>query len=200
MKLYYLAGSCAMAAHIVLNEIDAGAEFAKVDRETRKAPDGEDFYSVNPNGYVPALRLDDGSVLLENSAILPFIGDLKPEAGFMPKSGKDRYRALEWVGFVNSELHGSYRPLFAGAEGALRENFVKRLTTRYKTVDDALGKSPYLMGDKPIVADSYLYVVTRWADRMKLDLSAFKNLAAFMARMRERPAVQKTILEEGLPA
>jgi glutathione S-transferase len=200
MKLYYLPGSCAMATHIVLNEIQSGAEFIKVDRETRKTPDGEDYYSVNPNGYVPALRLDDGSVLLENTAILPYAGDLKPEAGLMPASGSDRLRALQWVGFVGSELHGNYRPLFAGAEGAVRENFVKRLLARYKTVDEALARSPYLMGPTPIVADAYLYVVTRWAERTKIDLSGFKNVAAFMARMKDRPAVQKTIREEGLPA
>jgi glutathione S-transferase len=200
MKLYYLAGSCAMAAHIVLNEIDSGAEFVKVDRETRKTPDGEDYSSVNPNGYVPALRLDDGSVMLENAAILPYLGDLKPEAGFMPRNGKDRYRAMEWVGLVNCEVHGNYRPLFAGAEGALRENLVKRLAARYKTIDAALGRSPYLMGDTPMVADAYLYVVTRWAERTKVDLSAFANVAAFMARMGERPAVLKTVQEEGLPA
>src|SRR5689334_368241 len=164
MKLYYLPGSCAMAAHIVLNELGAPVEFVKVDRETRKAPDGEDYYSVNPNGYVPALRLDDGSVLLENAALLPFVGDLKPEAGWMPVNGRDRYRAMEWIGFVNTELHGSYRPLFAGVEGAARENFVKRLMSRYKTVNEALGRSPYLMGDRPTVADAYLYVVTRWAE------------------------------------
>jgi len=200
MKLYYLPGSCAMAAHIVLNEIGAPVEFIKVDRETRKTPDGESYYSVNPNGYVPALRLDDGTVMLENAAILPFLGDLKPEAGFMPRNGKDRYRAMEWIGFVISEVHASYRPLFLGAEGGMRENFVKRLTARYMTVDEALGKSPYLMGDGPMVADSYLYVATRWADRTKIDLSGYQNVAAFMSRMKERPAVQKTIQEEGLPA
>src|SRR5690348_9945945 len=100
-----MPGSCAMASHIVLNELGVPAEFAKVVRDTRKTEDGEDYFTVNPNGYVPALRLDDGSVMKENAAILPYIGELKPEAGWMPAKGPDRYRTLEWLGYVNSEIH-----------------------------------------------------------------------------------------------
>lgn len=198
MKLYYLPGSCAMASHIVLNEIGAPATFARVDRETRTTEDGENYYDVNPRGYVPALKLDDGSVLLENAAILPYAGDLAPDAGWMPQAGVERYRALEWVGFVNSELHGSYRPFFLGLSE--KEPFLKRLMSRYGVVDETLGRAPFLMGDKPTVGDAYLYVVTRWAGRLQIDLSAFANVTAFMQRMGERPAVKKTIQEEGLPA
>ncbi len=187
MRLYFLPGSCAMASHIVLNEIGVPAEFVKVDRESRTTPDGENYYSVSPNGYVPALKLDDGNVLLENAAILPYIGDLKPEAGWMPQSGLERYRALEWLGYANMELHGNYRPFFAGVDDAAKEIFGKRLITRYKLVDETLAKSPYLTGEHPIVADAYVYVVTRWAERVKLDLGAHHNVAAFQAAHGKPP-------------
>jgi glutathione S-transferase len=194
-----MPGTCAMASHIVLNELAAPAEFVLVDRATRTTADGENYYDVNPNGYVPALKLDDGNVLVENAAILPYIGDLKPEAGWMPQSGFERYRAIEWLGYVNMELHGNYRPFFAGVDETAWDIFRKRLTTRYKLVDETLAKTPFLTGETPIVADAYLYVVTRWADRVKLDLSPYHHVAAFQARMRERPAVQKSIKEQGLP-
>jgi glutathione S-transferase len=200
MKLYFLPGSCAMATHIVLNELGVPAEFVKVDRATRTTPDGENYYTVSPNGYVPALKLDDGNVLLENAAILPYVGDLKPEAGWMPQSGFARYRALEWLGYANMELHGNFRPFFAGVDEAAKEIFRKRLVTRYKRVDEALAKSPFLTGDRPIVADAYVHVVTRWASGQNVDLSSYGNVAAFQERMAGRPAVQKTIKEEGLPA
>jgi glutathione S-transferase len=196
MKLYHMPGTCALAAHIVLNELGVPAEFVAVARDTRKTADGEDYYGVNPNGYVPALRLDDGSVLTENAAILPYIGDLKPDSGFMPRPGPARYRAVEWLGYVNSELHANYKPLFMNQDP---DGFwMKRLAQRYKRVEDALGKNAFLTGDRPTIADAYLYVVTRWADRVKVDLSPFPNLQSFMKRMGERPAVRKSLGEQGL--
>ena len=197
MKLYYMPGACSMAAHIVLNEVGAPTEFARVDRQTRKTPDGEDYLAINPNGYVPALRLDDGSVLLENVAILAYVGDLKPDAGWAPQGGRERYTLLQWLSYVNSELHGGYKPLFGDIEEA-KGPATEKLLKRYATVDEALGTSPYLMGENPTVADAYLFVVTTWSDRLKIDLGRYANLAAFMERMRQRPAVHKTLQEEGL--
>jgi glutathione S-transferase len=197
MKLYYRPGACSMASHIVLNELGIPVQFANVLRDTKKTEDGEDYLTVNPNGYVPALRLDDGEVLTENAAILPYIAELKPGSGWMPEKGTGRYRVLEWLGYVNSELHASYKPLFMGQE-AIKDSALDRLRQRYKRVDQQLRKHAYLTGDQPTVADAYLFVITRWAGRVNLDLGEFGNLAAFMARMQERPAVQKTLQEEGL--
>jgi len=186
-----------MASHIVFNELGVPVEFAKVLRDTKRTEDGEDYLKVNPNGYVPALRLDDGEVLIENVAILPYIGELKPESGWMPARGIDRYRTLEWLGYINSEIHANYKPLFMGQE-AIKDFVHNRLRQRYKAMDQQLGKHAYLIGDRPTVADAYLFVVTNWAGRVSLDLGEFGNLAAFTTRMRERPAVQKTLEEEGL--
>jgi glutathione S-transferase len=197
MKLYYLPGACSMASHIVLNELGISVQFAKVLHDSKKTEDGEDYLGVNPNGYVPALRLDSGEVLTENAAILPYIGDLKPNSGWMPESGMDRYRVLGWLGFINSEIHANYKPLLMKQE--VVERFAQdRLKQRYKVADQQLGKHAYLIGGQPTVADAYLFVVTRWAGRVNLDLSEYEKLAAFMARVHERPAVQKTLSEEGL--
>ena len=197
MKLYYMPGACSMASHIVLNELGIPVQFAKVLRDSKRTEDGEDYLKVNPNGYVPVLRLDDGEVLTENAAILPYIGDRKPESGWMPERGMDRYRTLERLGYINSELHANYKPLFMGQE-TIRDFVHDRLRQRYKAIDQQLSKHAYLIGDRPTVADAYLFVVTSWADRVSLDLGELSSLAAFMARMRERPAVQKTLAEEGL--
>jgi glutathione S-transferase len=199
MKLYYFPGTCAMASHIVLNELGADAEFVQVDRQSRRTPDGTDYHSISPNGYVPALQLDGGEVLLENAAILPYIGDLRPDAGWMPASGLPRYRVLEWLGFVNTELHGNYKPLFSGLDG-VRDYYLERLATRYAKVEKALGKGDFLTGERPSVADAYLYVVSRWADHVGFDLSPYPALQSFMRRMGERPAVRKTLAEEGFDA
>jgi glutathione S-transferase len=120
MKLYYMPGACSMASHIVLNELGIPVQFTKVLRDSKRTEDGEDYLKVNPNGYVPALRLDDGEVLTENAAILPYIGERKPESGWMPERGMDRHRTLEWLGYINSELHANYKPLFMGQE-AIRD-------------------------------------------------------------------------------
>jgi glutathione S-transferase len=197
LTLYYSPGACSMASHIVLNELGVPAQFAKVLRDTKRTEDGEDYLRVNPNGYVPALRLDSGEVLTENAAILPYLGDLKPASGWMPERGMDRYRVLGWLGFINSEIHANYKPLLMKQE-AVQSFAQDRLKQRYKVADQHLGEHAYLIADQPSVADAYLFVVTRWAGRVNLDLGEFGNLAAFMARMQERPAVQKTLQEEGL--
>lgn len=198
MKLYYLPGACSLAAHIVLNELAVPAQFVRVDRATRKAEDGTDYLTVNPNGYVPGLRLDDGQVLTENVAILSYLADLRPEAGLAPPSGFGRYRLLQWLSYVNSELHGAYKPFFGGDEAA-KEAAGQKLKQRYRLVEQALER-PFLLGEQPSVADFYLFVVTNWAGRVNLDLSEFTRLAAFMERMRARPAVQTSLREEGLSA
>ena len=136
-------------------------------------------------------------MLLENVAILAYVGDLKPDSGWAPQDGRARYELLQWLGYVNGELHGGYKPLFGDVEEA-KAPAVEKLLKRYATVDEALADTPYLMGEAPTVADAYLFVVTTWSDRLKLDLSKYANLTAFMQRMRERPAVKKTLQEEGL--
>jgi glutathione S-transferase len=192
MKLYYSPGACSLAGHIVAAEGGLALELVKVDLKTHTIESGEDYYAINPKGYVPAIALDDGSLLTENAAVLPFLGD---QTGAMPQSGMARYRALEFIGFINSELHKSFAPLFHGApedeKAQARADIVK-----YLALLDMAGD--YLLGAAFSPPDAYLFVILRWCKTLHIDLSALPRLAAFKSRMEGRPGVQKALQEEGL--
>jgi glutathione S-transferase len=194
MKLYYSPGACSMAGHIVAAEGGLALELEKVDLKTHKTERGEDFYAINPKGNVPALKLDDGSILAENAAVLPFLGD---KTGVMPRTGTNYYHALEWIGFVNSVLHRNFSPLFQGAPDDQKAKAQEKILGGMKLVEGVL-TGDYLMGSAFTPADAYLFVVLRWAKNMQIDLSHLPRVTAFKARMEARPAVQKAMQEEGL--
>jgi glutathione S-transferase len=191
MKLYYSPGACSLAGHIVAAEGGLALELEKVDLKTHTTEGGEDFYAINPKGYVPTLKLDDGSILTENAAVLPFLGD---KTGAMPKSGgMDRYHTMEWIGFISSELHKSFAPLFQGADDEAKEKILGRL----KLTEGKLS-GDFLMSGKFSPPDAYLFVMLTWCEKMGIDVSALPHLTAFQARMAARPGVQKALKEEGL--
>ncbi len=203
MKLYYSPGACSMSPHIVL--LEAGLPFKAVlaSTKTHQLEDGTDYYTINPKGYVPLLELDTGERLTEGPAIVQYIADQVPDKKLVPAAGTmARYRAIEWLNFISTELHKSFSPLFNPAmpeEG--KAVYRQRLLGRFKYVDDQLADKPYLMGEDFSVPDAYLFTVTNWAGRVGVDVSGFANLQAFMARMRARPAVVSTLKAEGfLPA
>lgn len=203
MKLYYSPGACSMSPHIVL--LEAGLPFKAVlaSTKTHQLEDGTDYYTINPKGYVPLLELDNGERLTEGPAIVQYIADQVPDKKLVPAAGTmARYRAIEWLNFISTELHKSFSPLFNPAmpeEG--KAVYRQRLLGRFKYVDDQLADKPYLMGEDFSVPDAYLFTVTNWAGRVGVDVSGFANLQAFMARMRARPAVVSTLKAEGfLPA
>jgi glutathione S-transferase len=200
MKLYYLPGACSLSPNIVAHEVGIPLTLEKVDAKTKITASGENFLDVNPKGYVPALRLDDGEVLTEGPAIVQYLADLKPEAGLAPPHGTlARYRLQEILGYINSELHKSFSPLFNPASSddlkAERTAYLKR---RYTYIEGILGKQSYLLGEHFTVADAYLFTVTNWARVIKLDLSEFPALMAYQQRIAERPAVQDAMRAEGL--
>lgn len=200
MKLYYSPGACSLSPHIVLHEAGLPFETVLASTKTHKLPDGTDYYSINPRGYVPLLELDDGQRLTEGPVIVQWIADQVPQKRLAPSAGTmPRYRVMEWLNFVSAELHKQFSPLFNPAypEEAKAINREK-LLGRYAWVDEQLAGRQYLMGDEYSVADAYLYTVTRWTVPMKLDISSRANLAAFMARMDQRPAVQRALAAEGL--
>ena len=200
MKLYYSPGACSLSPHIVAREAGIDVELQKVDLKTHGIQGENDYYKVNPKGYVPALEIAPGDVLTEGPAIVQYLGDQKPQSGLVPPAGsKDRYRAQEMLGFINSEIHKAYSPLFsATTPDATREDRKAHLRKRYKLIDERLAGRDYLFGDKFTAADAYLFTVTRWAPAVKLDLSDFTNLAAFQERVRARPAVSEAMQAEGL--
>ena len=200
MKLYYSPSACSLSPHIVAHELGLSIELVKVDVVAKRTEHGEDFLAINPKGLVPVLQLDDGSLLTEGPAVVQYLADLKPEAQLAPASGSmARYRLQEMLGYINSELHQSYMPLFNPVcSDEVRSARMAHLHKHYRLLETALGRTPFLLGDRFTVTDAYLYVVTRWAEFVKLDLSAFPNLLAFQARIAARPAVQTAMRREQL--
>jgi glutathione S-transferase len=200
MKLYYSPGACSLAPHIVAGEAGLALKLEKVDLRTKKTETGADFAAINPKGYVPALLLDDGELLTEGVAVSQYLADRKPESGLAPAAGSfARYRLQEMLTYINSELHKNYGPLFNPATAPeLRAEKVAALQKRYALIETQLQGHSYLFGEQFTAADAYLFTVTSWAGKLKLDLSAYPNLAAFQARVAARPAVQAAMRAEGL--
>jgi glutathione S-transferase len=200
MKLYYSPGACSLSPHIVAHEAGIKLDLEKVDLAAKKTASGGDFLAINPKGYVPALQLDDGSVLTEGPAIVQYLADQKPASKLAPANGTiDRYRLQSLLGFISSELHKSYSPLFNPASSAeVRTERMEYLRRRYGHIEKELQGKPYLTGETFTVADAYLFTVTNWARIVKLDLSAFPNLMAFQDRVASRPAVRAAMTAEGL--
>jgi len=198
MKLYFSPGACSLSPNIVAREAGIPLELVKVDLGTRKIAVDGDFLALNPKGYVPALQLDDGSVLTEGPAIVQYLADRKPESGLVPAAGTaERYRMQEMLGYINSEIHKAYSPLFkADTPAATVDERKAYLKKRYQLVDERLEGRPYLFGDKFTAADAYLFTITNWAGPVKLDLSEYANLAAFQKRVSARPAVQAAMRAE----
>ena len=200
MKLYYSPGACSLSPHIVAREAGLDIALEKVDLKAKKTADGGDFWKVNPKGYVPVLELDDGRILTEGPAIVQYLADQKPASGLAPANGTfARYRLQEWLGYINSEIHKSYSPLFRDTTPAeTRAERLEYLGRRYAEVERALSRHAYLTGDAFTAADAYLFTVTRWAAAVKLDLSGLPKLAAFQERVAARPAVKAALEAEGL--
>ena len=200
MKLYYSPGACSLAVHIALHE--AGLNFTPVaaPTKTHKLPDGTDYYSINPLGYVPLLELNDGTRLTEGPAIVQYIADQVPEKNLAPANGTvARAQMQGWLNFIATELHRGFAPLFNPTTPAdYKPIVIDKLLNRFKWVDEHLADKKYLAGDAFSVADPYLFNVSNWAPLVKVDLSGFANLAAFRALVRERPAVQAAMRAEGL--
>jgi glutathione S-transferase len=200
MKLYFSPGACSLSPHIVLHELGLPFEAVLASTKTHKLADGTDYYTINPKGYVPLLELDDGQRLSEGPAIVQYLADKVPAKGLIAAAGTmPRYRQVEWLNFISSELHKSYSPLFNPAmpeEG--KEVFRQRLRGRYKYLNEQLEGRSFLMGDAFSVPDAYLFTVTNWAPRVGVDLAAQPNVQAFMTRMAARPAVQAAMKAEGL--
>jgi glutathione S-transferase len=199
MKLFYSRGACSLAAHIVLHEIAAKFEVEQVDLKAKKTASGADFTKINAKGYVPTLQLDDGEVLTENVAILTFLSETQ-RSHLAPAGGAQaRYRLLEWLGFISSEIHKTYSPLFSPATpDAYKPILYDKLRLRIGYVDAHLAGRQYLFGDQFSAADAYLFVVLNWSEGRSVDLSPFKNVQAFQQRVAQRPAVQAAMRTEGL--
>jgi glutathione S-transferase len=200
MKLYYRPNACSLASNIALREAGLKFELVKVDRQTRRAADGLDFNEVNPTGYVPALTLDSGETLTENVAVLQYIADRNPAAKLAPAAGTmERYRLVEWLAFINSELHKSFGPLFRKDAPDDTKNYARQnIATRAGWLNSNLGSRSFLMGEQFTVADAYLFVVLGWGAHVGIDLGQWPQLQGLVARVGARPQVIEALKSEGL--
>jgi glutathione S-transferase len=197
MKLYISTGACSMASNIALREAGIPFEMSKVDKRTKRV-DGVEFATINPKGYVPALRLDDGQVLTENVAVLQYIADLNPAAKLAPPAGTmERYRLQEWLSFINSEVHKGFSPLFSSEATEETKTYARNyIAKRLAYLEGALGDNKYLMGDQFTVADAYLFTVLGWGAHVGVDIGP--KLKGYVDRVRERPKVIEAMTAEGL--
>jgi glutathione S-transferase len=199
-EAFYMPGACSLAPHIVANEAGIDLELVKVDGASKTTEAKQDYLATNPNGYVPALVLDDGETLTEATVVMQYLADRKPDSGLIPASGEmNRYRVQQWLNFVATELHKGFSPLFRpNTPEETRTINKEQLTKRVKFLDTRLADRSYLMGDVFSVADAYLWTVLGWAKHVGLDLSGFANVQRFLGTVAARPAVQKSLREEGL--
>lgn len=199
MKLYYSPGACSQAPHILLHEIGLDHEAVRVDLKSKTLEDGSNYLDINPKGAVPALQLDSGEVLTENAVVLQYIGDRTSWPEVLPPLGNfRRYRVLELVNFITTELHKRFSFLFSREASEEVKAFVKiDLSKKLSWIDQRLGEGPFLMGEDLTLPDPYLFVISRWADNM-LGLDQWPNLQAFYGRMQKRDSVRTVLRFEGL--
>ena len=192
MKLYYAPSACSFAPHIALHEAGLPFEAVKVDLRKHKLADGSDFYAINPKGYVPVLELEDGQRLTEVAVILQYIADRKPGTLSPAFGSMERYRLMEWLNFISSEVHKQFGPLwYADTHDTTKEKQRATLAKRFDHIATTLGKQPYLMGESFTVADAYLHTLLNWTGFLKVDLSPWPALQQYQARIAARPSVQE---------
>ena len=198
MKLYFSPGACSLSPHIVLHEAGIAHEAVPAPTKTHKLPDGTDYYGVNPLGYVPLLELDDGTRLREAAVIVQYIADLAPTKNLIPASGTmARYRVLEWLNFIATELHKGFGPLFnPSTPEDFKASSKLKLKSRLTWVDSQLEGRDFLTGEHFGVADAYLFVMLGWAQRMEIDIAGLPRLQAFQSRVAGRPAVKAALAME----
>ena len=200
MKLYFAPGACSMATHIVLRETGRTFDLEKVNLATKQTESGEDYTKVNPKGYVPALRLDNGEVLTEAAVTLQYVADQKPDSGMIPQAGSmERYRLMESLNFISTEFHKSFGALFnPNITPAHKEHQLALIGKRCDVLSQQLEGKLYLTGDVFSVADAYLFTVLSWSKVLNVDITKWPTLTDYMDRVADRPAVKEAMKAEGL--
>jgi glutathione S-transferase len=199
MKIYYSPGACSLAPHIALSEAGLPYDAVKVDLRKHRLADGTDYMTINPKGYVPLLQLDDGQYLSEAAVILQYIADRKPGTLAPLPGTMERYRVMEWLNFIATELHKQFGPLwYPDTPDATKEKQRATLAKRFDHLSKTLSAQPYLTGQSFTIADAYLFTILSWAPMLKVDLAPWPSLQQFQARVAARPRVHATLVAEGL--
>jgi len=202
MKLYYAAGACSLAPHIVAREAGLAIELVEVDLATHTLKNsGRDYLAINPRGYVPAIELDDGTVLTEAAALVQYLADLAPEANLAPKAGTfERVKLQSWLTFISSELHKMMSPWLWHKETAAStvKTVREKIAVRFAELDRVLSAQPYLTGERFTVADAYLFAIVNWVNILAISLAPYPSLSAYLERVAARPNVQDALRAERL--
>ncbi|HGL6328017.1 TPA: glutathione transferase GstA [Citrobacter amalonaticus] len=200
MKLFYKPGACSLASHITLRESGKDFTLDGVDLMKKRLENGDDFFAVNPKGQVPALLLDDGTLLTEGVAIMQYLADSVPDRQLLaPVSSISRYKTLEWLNYIATELHKGFTPLFRPDTPEEYKSTVRALLEKkMQYVDAALKEGQWICGSRFTIADAYLFTVLRWAYAVKLNMDGLENIAAYMKRVAERPGVAAALKAEGI--
>lgn len=198
MKLYFAPGSCGLASQIALREAGQTFDLLKVDFATKTTVEG-DYLKVSAKGFIPVLKMDDGDLLTEGAVILQWIADQHPDARLLPPFGtRERYKVMEWLNFVASDLHKGMAVMFSPfIDKASKISFAQgNLASRFEYIEEHLSANDYVLGDQFSVADAYLYNVLRWPPRVDIDLSPYTAIHRFMQRMELRPTVIAALAAE----
>jgi len=200
MKLFIKPGACSLSPHIILRESGLDFSTVKVDLATKRTENNEDYLAINPKGQVPALLLDDGSILTEGAVIVQFLADKVPDRQLLaPLGSLTRYHTLEWLNYIATELHKGFTPLFKPNTPDEYKAIVReQLEQKFAYLNDELNGKQWLMGLRFTIADAYLFTIARWGYGMGLNLAGLSHLEAFMTRMQNRPAVAAALAAEGL--
>jgi len=199
MKLYYSPGACSQAPHIILHELGLSHSSERVDLRAKQTESGRSYADINPKGSVPALETDSGEILTENAVILQYLGDRSGLGEILPPIGNfSRYRVLEWLNYITTELHKSFGPLFnPAASEETKSFFIELIGRKLDHVERELGDGPFLMGETLTLPDAYLFVIAGWTEKM-IGLDRWPNLAAFRERMMKLESVRIVLRAEGL--
>ncbi|CAE6859955.1 Glutathione S-transferase GST-6.0 [Paraburkholderia nemoris] len=200
MKLYYSPGACSLAVHIALREAGLDFDTVKVNLQTHKLANGDDYYAISPRGYVPLIEFDDGSRHTEGAALLQYIADLAPERALLPPAGTpQRLEAVAWLTYISTELHKTFSPWLWHQETAESTKLECRtkLATRFSELEGVLTSRDYLTGQYS-VADAYAFTVLSWARMLSVYLGPYPHLNAYLARVAARPKVREAMVAEGL--
>ncbi len=200
MKLFYKPGACSLASHIALREAGKDVELASVDLMKKRLENGDDFFAINPKGQIPALQIDADTLLTEGVAIMQYVADSAPQSQLLaPVGDLSRYKTLEWLNFVATELHKGFTPLFRpDTPEDFKPTARALIEKKLQYVDDTLANQQWISGEHFSIADGYLFTVLRWAVAVKLTMPAAGNIAAYMQRVAARPAVAAAMAAEGI--
>jgi len=197
MDLYFSPMACSLASRIALYEASADARYIEVDPKTKRTLDGADYLKIYPLGLVPLLRLDDGSLLAENAAVLQYIASRYPAAQLAPDDGIERARLQQWLCFIGTELHKAlFIPLFdQKAPEGTKPHALKKAESRLRYLDDHLRGREFLL-DRFTVADAYLGTVLNWTVPTRVDLAQWPAIKSYHERLGKRPSIAKAVGEE----